>query len=624
MIFAFILATALYWPGLHGPFFLDDLQSISPTQLDSFSWRKFIEISLQNDTGPIGRPISVASFALNYLFFGASPFSFKAVNLGLHFVISLAISLFIYLLVSLQPRARKQAIPIALMTGLIWLVHPLQVSTVLYPVQRMTQLCHLFILMGLNTYLWGRIRLNTQHSYAYQLIGASLFIFFPLAVLSKETGILFPWYLICIEYFLLQFHCKYLKDQKRLKRAHSLMSLSLLLGAVFYYWLNLDKFLNTFAEKNISLFDRLLTEAKVIILYMKLIFLPQLSEMGLYHDDFPISSHIDANVFISFLLLIFCAILIIFLRKRAPIVAFGLSWFFLSHTIESTALPLELVFEHRNYLAMVGLILIPVYYLVLFLSKKSNLKKTSIFLFSSIVILIMALTYFRSVSWSSPQKFLISERLNHPQSARVHIEIANWFLNNKQYDNAFTELDRAQLIEPYNGGIILHKILIHCRASSVPSVLYDEALKTVRQGAITPYVILVLDQMVQNMFNHQCSSVDKDKMTIIIQEAMKNPFLGYKPLYKAVLFHLEAGIALLQNHVDRSLLLLNESFETYPRRLDPLIQKAYLEIQFSMIEQAEKTVHQVNTQAKYLRSPSEKITTLNKTFDAVKAKENNL
>jgi hypothetical protein len=592
--------------------------------MDSFSWRKFIEISLQNDTGPIGRPISVASFTLNYLFFGATPFSFKAVNLGLHFVTSLAISLFIYLLVILQPRARKHAIPIALMTGFIWLVHPLQVSTVLYPVQRMTQLCHLFILMGLNTYLWGRIRLNKMQPYAYQIIGASLFIFFPLAVLSKETGVLFPWYLICIEYFLLQFHCRHQKDKKRLKRANSLMSLSLLLGAVFYYWLHLEKFLNIFAEKNISLIDRLLTETKVVILYMKLIFLPQIGEMGLYHDDFPISTHIDVNVFISCLLLTFSAILIIYFRKRASIVSFGLSWFFLSQAIESTALPLELVFEHRNYLAMVGLIFIPVYYFVLFINKKSNLKKASIFLFSTIVILMMTLTYFRSVSWSSPQKFLISERLHHPQSARVHIEIANWYLNNKQYENAFTELESAQLIEPYNGGIILHKILIHCRAKSVPAELYEEALKTVRQGAITPYVILVLDQMVQNMFNHQCSSVDKDKISLIIQEAMKNPFLGYKPLYKAVLFHLEAGIALLQNQIDKSLLLLNDSFETYPKRLDPLIQKAYLEMQFSMIEQAEKTVQQVNTEAKYLRSPSDKITTLNKTFEAVKAKENHL
>jgi hypothetical protein len=195
-------------------------------------------------------------------------------------------------------------------------------------------------------------------------------------------------------------------------------------------------------------------------------------------------------------------------------------------------------------------------------------------------------------------------------------------LNNKLYDNAFSELESAQIIEPYNSGIILHKILIHCRADAVPSALYNEALKTIRQGAITPYVILVLDQMVQNMFNHSCSSVDKDKISMIIQEAMRNPFLGYKPLYKAVLLHLAAGIALLQNHVDQSLILLNESFETYPRRLDPLIQKAYLEMQFSMMSQAEKTVQQVNSHARYLRSPSDKISTLNKTFKAVKAKEN--
>jgi len=616
------LTVLLYWSGLYGPFFLDDLQSISPTQLENFSLAKLIEISLQNDTGPLGRPVSVLTFALNNFFFGTDPFSFKVTNLIIHLLVGISLAIFIYLLVLLQPRVRRLAIPMALLTSTLWLIHPLQVSTVLYPVQRMTQLCHLFILIGLNTYLLGRLRLYTQQPHAYLYLGLSLGIFYPLAVFSKETGIIFPWYLLCIEYFLLHFHCSKQSVQIQLKRFHHILSLSLLFGALLYYASQLNKFLLIFAEKNITLLDRLLTQLKVIVFYIKLILLPQLSQMGLYHDDFPLSTSVDSNVVTSGII-VFCSILLIFLlRRRAPIIAFGLAWFFISHSIESTAIPLELVFEHRNYLASIGLLFIPIYYFVVYLHQSSlTTKRISTFFLLSILAVLMGLTYSRSVAWSSPIKFLSTELYNHPNSARVHIEVANLFLRKEKYQQAFNQLELAQKIEPLNSGIILHEILILCGASNIPPELYEIAQQKIRQGSITPYVILTLDQIVQNMFNQTCHSVDKDKMIAIIHVAMQNPFLVYKPLYKAVLYHLLSGLELLNHDVEKSRMLLLKSFETYPKRLDPLIQKTYLEIQFHMYDEAQETLKQVHASSRFLRSPSGKIAKLEQTMEKIKHQE---
>ncbi len=56
-----LFVVGAYWPGLYGPFFLDDLQTITPAKIESFSLRNLIEVSLQNDTGPLGRPLSVAT-----------------------------------------------------------------------------------------------------------------------------------------------------------------------------------------------------------------------------------------------------------------------------------------------------------------------------------------------------------------------------------------------------------------------------------------------------------------------------------------------------------------------------------------------------------------------------------
>lgn len=618
-IFILLLVGFVYWPGLHGPFFLDDLQSIEPTALESFSWSKLIEISLQNDTGPLGRPVSVFTFALNQIFFGTGPFSFKATNLAIHLLIGISIGIFIYLLVLLQPRVKRLALPMAFITATLWLVHPLQVSTVLYPVQRMTQLCHLFTLLGLNTYLFGRLRLYTQQSHAILFLGLSFGLFYPLAIFSKETGIIFPWYLICIEYFMLRFHCQQKSQQYYLTHFHSILSLSLLLGAFLYYWSQLNKFLFTFAEKNITLWDRLLTQIKALVFYMKLTLIPQLEEMGLYHDDFPISRNFDTDLIFASIILFCCMALIYLLRKRAPVIAFGFAWFFVSHSIESTAIPLELVFEHRNYLASVGLLFIPVYYLIRFIYKSSlPTKWISIFFTATTIVLLLALTYLRSVAWSTPLKFLSNELYNHPNSARVHIEVANLFLQKEQYEQAFNQLDIAKKIEPYNAGIVLHEILIFCRAQSIPPQLYEIALQKIRQSAITPYVILTLDQIVQNMFNQSCSAVDKNKMIAIINSALQNPFLKYKPLYKAVLFHLLSGLELLNHNVDQSRMLLFKSFETYPKRLDPLIQKAYLEMQFHLYTEAEKTLNKIHEHVRFLRSPSSKIAKLEQTMEKLK------
>ncbi len=587
-----------YWQGLHGPFFLDDQQSIEPARMSSFSLASFLAICFQNDTGPLGRPLSIATFALNSYFFGDAPFGFKAVNLGLHLFVGIAVAFFVYFLIRLLPKHKKFAYAVSLLCTTLWLIHPLQVSTVLYPVQRMTQLCHLFILLGLNTYLLGRIRHLTGKTHSLILMLISFMVFFPLSLLSKETGVLFIWYAFCVEYFVLKFRTRN-KTSILLRRTHYVLSSGLLIGGLCYYWLHLSKYLSIFAEKNISLFERLMTQTKVVLFYAQLILLPQISKLGLYHDDFPLSKTFDLSVALSSLILLLAGFVVYYFRKRAPIASFGIAWFLVSQAIESTLLPLELVFEHRNYLASIGLLLIISFYVVNFFTKAQKRARVACsLLLLTLISLLLTVTTLRSFAWSSSQRFLAQELAHHPKSGRVHIELANWFLIHKNYDAAFSELDYAQILQPYNAGIALHKILIFCHGKSVPSELYQDALIKIRQGAITPYVIVVLDQMVQNMFSKNCDAIDKKELREIIQQAMENPFLWYKPMYKAVLFHLDGGIALLQHDVDESRYLLKKSFETFPKRIDPLIQKAYLEIQSGKLAQAQETVDLIAAHSK--------------------------
>ncbi|MCS5709179.1 hypothetical protein CC99x_009705 [Candidatus Berkiella cookevillensis] len=580
---------SLYWFGLMGPYLLDDMQSIQPAQLQTFSWSILIEISSQNETGPFGRPLSILSFALNHLWFGAEPFSYKLINLLLHFLTGMTLAWFVYLLqVAYRPKLKHKAM-LCFLTAFIWLIHPLQVSTVLYVVQRMTILCQLYTLLACCLYIYARLRQRSQKSYVFFFILSGFSAV--LALLAKETAVLIPFYLFIIEYFIINFKQSSQESSKRFYQYAKIFILSIIFFALSAYWYNLDHYMAIFAEKPFSLWERLLTQINVLSFYIKLIYLPNLSQMSLYHDDFAIAGSINLEVILNLILLSSFLLCIYLCRKRAALIAFGFAWFFVSHLLESTLLPLELVFEHRNYLASFGLILVPVY-LILHLTHVSTSKYRYIFslLGVSLIAVLMLMTWMRSNSWSSTEKFLQNALVDKPNSARTHIEFANWLMEKGAYSIAYAELLQAQKIEPHNLGILLHMLLMHCYAEEVPEALYQQAKEKISQYPITPYAILVLDQLVNNFYQQQCKSIDKDKIHKIIQSAYKNSYLKHRPRYKAVLYNLEAGLLLLNNNKQDAKILLMRSFETYPKRMQPLITKATLELQAGEQIEAKKTI----------------------------------
>lgn len=589
----------VYWPGLFGPFLLDDLPSIKPAQLDVFSWSKLLEISTQNESGPIGRPLSILSFALNHLFFGPEPLSYKLVNLILHFLTGIGLAWLTFLLLSAPNLNTRYKHIIAGLVAFVWLIHPLQVSTVLYAVQRMTILTQLFTVLACGLYVKARLK-QLSHQRSTILFSLAGFCWI-LGLLAKETAILLPLYLYIIEYFILRFKLSTDSASASFSRYATLFVVLGGLTVISLFLYKLDSFMAIFSEKPYSLVERLLTQINALSFYIRMIYLPLLSKMGLYHDDFPIAQSF------SFLLIansIFLSGLIastLLLKKRAPLISFGIAWFFVSHLLESTILPLELVFEHRNYLSCYGLILVPILVIAHVMQKPvSPLQRAYPVLGGLFIILLMSMTWTRSISWSSTERFLHAALINKPNSARTHIEFANWLMTKEAYQLAFTELLTAQKLQPMNTGIDLHILLLHCQAAYLPDAIYQNVDDKLQKYPITPYVILGLDKLVQNLFQNQCQNIPKEKVTHLIHTAYKNPYLKHRPRYKAVLYHLEAGILLLNDKPGDAKMLLMRSFETYPRRMDPLVAKATLELNEGDLKSAKESI---NLLQKYKMKP---------------------
>lgn len=623
LIAALLAITVLiYAPGLNGPFLLDDHESINPAKMPSFSWSQLTAISLANKTGPMGRPITIASFALTHLFFGDDPYAYKAVNLGLHLLTGLLLLLLFTQISTLLEKSPSLGFRIGFVTAMLWLLHPVQISTVLYAVQRMTALSTFFMCLGLLSYLKGRLRFNEQQRYGMTLMILSYALFFPLALLSKETGVLFPFYVFIIEWFVLRFTAPTLKDVYAIKRFQVGLCLIVIFGATLYYWKHVSYFLERFAEQNISIVERLITESTVFWMYIKMLVFPSLSDLGLYQDDIQAIKHLTYPVIFALTGIVALVVVMVKTRKTQPALALGIGWFFVSQGIESTIIPLELMFEHRVYLGSIGIMFIISTYFWKLLEHLRTIVKGTILIASACILgLFLYITHMRVDGWSTADNFLKMEALYHPLSPRVHIELANWLLSQKENIMALDALDNAQILQPHNAGIALHQLLIYCQATHTPAIRYEYTAEILRSSAITPYVIKVFDGIVSNMFHQKCPGLDKDEVIKLLDIALSNPFLKHKPLYRATLFHLKAGIVLSQEKLQDSLILLHQSYEAYPQRISPLIEKANLELSANMISQAQETIYTIHTHAVGLLPEQEQIRALDKALKKMLDKE---
>ena len=457
VLFLSLLTTYfIYNKGLLGDYVFDDSINIlenSKLALTTLDYTSLKAAFFSGDAGPLGRPISMLSFALNYYFTGFDPFYFKLTNLFIHlfngllvFIISL--KLFQWLSRQYQIISLKSPSYLACFVCLIWLIHPLNLTSVLYVVQRMTSLSSLFGLLALAIYCIWRTRTLTGLNTVLALCGVTLSLL--ASMLSKESGVLFIPLIYWVE--LIVFQAKNLRFQpiyiKKIKLIHVLWGGVIVAGLIFLYLL--PPYLNpaNFARREFSLVERLLTESRVIFYYLKMTFYPLLSDLSLYHDDFSISKSITQPITTLYALtgLLGISLACIALVKKHPMLLFAWGWYVISQLLESTFISLELIHEHRNYFGIIGFIVTAVYYIAQISNKKIQ---PFIYVLATIYIANLAwTTWQRSEIWSNLVDHAAYEATMHPQSDRANYQLARIYMNLMQKEsNSQQKLHYAQLAQ---------------------------------------------------------------------------------------------------------------------------------------------------------------------------------
>ncbi|MFV0278633.1 MAG: hypothetical protein ACK5HY_15825, partial [Parahaliea sp.] len=344
----------IYWPGQYGPALLDDKSSLNVLGLLADP-ALASDVVFGDTSGPTGRPVSMASFVLERLIHDGGISGSKRVNIFLHALNGLLVYGFLRLLL-----ARLELVGGALIAAAfagLWLLAPIQVSTVLYAVQRMAMLAATWVLCSGIAYLYWRRALDAGRLAPGRLLLVALFVL--LAVFTKEIALVVVPLLVLMEALWLQYEGRDGKVMPWLRRINLWLVWGGAAVAVLLLVLGWDWLAGRYGPRDFSLEERVLTQGRVLWDYLGQIVWPELDRLGLYHDDVEVSRSLFEPRATLLAWLAWSGVLVaLVIALRWPWgrrLVFGPLFYLVGHSLESSVWPLEIYFEHRNYLPGVGL-----------------------------------------------------------------------------------------------------------------------------------------------------------------------------------------------------------------------------------------------------------------------------
>lgn len=580
-LIALIFSTyVIYRNGLTGSFLFDDESNLSALGASGgiHTFRSAMSFILNGDAGPGGRPIALASFLLNDIDWPSSAAPFIYTNILIHLV---NIALLFWLALELTKTLRIDPIQqylCSFLTAALWGLHPLFTSTVLYVVQRMTLLSASFAMIGLILFIKGQAKIEKKHPlHGYILMslgvgGGTLFSF-----LSKENGALTPLLAGMLLFTILR-----KKPEKNSQNwAYTTWKL------IFIYTPSIAIFVfffvkwSDFAQKahlrrNYTLVERLLTETRVIWDYIAQIAIPKIQSSGLYYDNYTISHSLTSPVSTAYaaaglLLIIAIAIAV---RKRFPIASAGVLFFFGGHLIESTIVPLEIYFEHRNYLPTILLF----FALAYGLSTAFRYRPISITGLSTVMLCTLAiLSASRTSLWGNPILMGQVWAKENPDSVRAQQQAARSFWNIGRPDLSAKQLQKGITRNPDSKVLQLQLVAAQCAANADNPAKNNERIsKKLRTGGLSGKTIDVLHLLNNYIIDDACTTLSPETVSTWINSALQNKASKWERDFAQRLYYEKGRLLSHQNRAQLAEQAFNDALSANPNVTSALQMVAVL------------------------------------------------
>jgi hypothetical protein len=475
------ITTAVYWPGTTGGWVFDDYPNIVDNAAIHIAHghstlATWVNAALSSPASFLHRPAASITFALNWYSANGNPWPFKVTNIVIHLINGVLVFCMLQALLQFltvprrtegggRPAIEESAgTRLSLIVSAAWLLLPINLMAVLYVVQRMESLCQIFVLAGLWAYLHGRWMMLSatdagRDRRGFALAVSGIVLGTVLGLTSKETAVLLPVFAFLAEWIVIGFgrsetaippdppsHAKgeeiHLLSQKAGaqradKRIWTLFTVTLFVPAVLGFMWLLRSALRpaSWSGRDFTLVQRLLTEPRVLVDYLRWTLLPNPMVLSLYHDEIVTSTGLLTpwTTLGAIVLLAALIVIAVWLRNRRPLVSLGIGWFFAAQLLTATIVPLELVYEQRMYFASIG-VLLAAGTVLLSLQWKIALPILRGFLVTVALVWFAVATNLRAREWSNPLRLAVAEAERHPESARAVYEAGRLLLIASNYE----------------------------------------------------------------------------------------------------------------------------------------------------------------------------------------------
>jgi len=470
------LGATIYSGTYEHPFAFDDNNAIkdnSHVWMSDFSTSKLYDAAYKSrDDGR--RPVAFASYALNYYFGdGLKPYGFHVVNTIIHCLNGVLVYCFAFLTFTLLGRSqapesdnkkrKSTEVPfdttfwMSLFAAALFVAHPIQTQGVTYIVQRMTSMATLFYLLTLVLYILGRQR---EQGWGRILLWIGAVASFALSWGSKRIG--FPIFIVIplYEWYFFQNMSLAWFKRREVKIAlivAPLVALAIAAVAMARYeegkevvWNPMARLTNGYAGRDFTMADRLYTQPAVVMYYLYLTAYPSPGKLNLLHDFPTYRTLFNASTLLSLAAIFGMIGAAIVYARRQPLLSFAVLWFFLHLALESTILPLEMVYEHRVYLPLVGVALGVAYALWTLLL--ANQKALAGMISCTLIAVLSYAAVERNAQWANIYDDILAK---NPNSARALLGRGLGYLKEyeKRRDNAIlrkavTDFENLMAIYP--------------------------------------------------------------------------------------------------------------------------------------------------------------------------------
>jgi len=460
-----ITGVLIYSNVIKVPFYFDDtvrIQNNKFVRVDELTLKK-IEDAAFKKPALSGRPISNISFAINYYFHQYIVDGYHIVNIVIH--ILTGIFLFSFLAVTLNlsnrltvsPNSSKVTIKpgyVALFAALLWFTNPLHTSSVTYIIQRMNSLAAMFYIFSFLLYVKARILQTSTINLTKRLtklkvhlLFTSSFVTWLLSLCCKQTAPLFPFFVILYEFYFFQnLNKEWLKKYFKyflvlLFFLSIVVVISLTNGHLIQ---NLSRF-RDFANNEFTYLQRVLTQPRVMLYYITLFLFPHPSRLKLDYD-YPLffSPFNPSTTLVAIFTILFLMNFSLYVAKKDRLISFCILWFFGNLLVESSVIPLAIIWEYRTYVPSMFLGLL----IVILIGRYSKTKLSFIFIISAVVLMNSGWTYKKNDLWNNKVAFWMDNVNKTPHKARPHYQLAHAFSKQEKMDNASFYYNKTLLLNP--------------------------------------------------------------------------------------------------------------------------------------------------------------------------------